>query len=106
MVNLISSLEDVELALEYLEKRFCAFQSKRLPQGVLVFDNINGLCGSQGEESAGSMVEQVKSERVTRWLLSKVEDCQAVTMVIIARHFSLVNARLLDVCCFDTLIEL
>ena len=27
-------------------------------------------------------------------------------MVIIARHFSLLNARLLDVCCFDTLIEL
>ena len=27
-------------------------------------------------------------------------------MVIVARHFSLVNARLLDICCFDTLIEL
>ena len=52
------------------------------------------------------MVEQVKSERVTRWLLGKIEDFPEVNMVIIARHFSLVNARLLDVCCFDTLIEL
>ena len=106
MVNLISSLEDIEMALEYLEQRYQAFQSKKLPQGVLVFDNVNGLCASQGEDSAGaSMVEQVKSERVTRWLLNKLEE-QSFTMVIIARHFSLVNARLLDICCFDTLIEL
>ena len=27
-------------------------------------------------------------------------------MAIVARHFSLVNGKLLDVCCFDTLIEL
>lgn len=58
MVNQISTLEDIELALEYLEKRFQAFESKALPKGVLVFDNINGLCSSQGEDSAGaSMVE-------------------------------------------------
>ena len=53
------------------------------------------------------MVEQVKSERVTRWLVEKIEEKpHGVIMVIVARHFSLVNARLLDVCCFDTLIEL
>ena len=99
-------VHDYLIVLEYLEKRFVAFEKKGLPQGVLVFDNINGLCASQGEDGGGSMVEQVKSERVTRWLLSKIETCPEVTMVIIARHFSLVNARLLDVCCFDTLIEL
>ena len=71
----ISSLEDIDLALEYLEKRYQAFVNKNLPRGILVFDNINGLCASQGEDSAGaSMVEQVKSERVTRWLLSKLEE--------------------------------
>ena len=58
MVNLISTLDDIDLALKYLELRYQAFKSKGLPQGVLVFDNINGLCSSQGEDSAGaSMVE-------------------------------------------------
>lgn len=52
------------------------------------------------------MVEQVKSERATRWLLNKIEENPEVSMIIIARHFTLVNAKLLDVCCFDTLIEL
>ena len=52
------------------------------------------------------MVEQVKSERVTSWLLEKIYKFPSVSMGIVARHFSLVNERLLDVCCFDTLIEL
>lgn len=73
MVNSVSSLEDVDLVLEYLEKRFEHFQSKLVPsQSVLIFDNINGLCASLDSDSPGSMVEQVKSERVTRWLLQKV----------------------------------
>ena len=46
MVNLILTLDDIDLALEYLELRYQAFKSKGLPQGVLVFDNINGLCSS------------------------------------------------------------
>lgn len=52
------------------------------------------------------MTEQVKSERITSWLLRKIEENPDLTMGIVARHFSLVNERLLDVCCFDTLIEL
>lgn len=52
------------------------------------------------------MVEQVKSERASKWLLAKLEDNPSIVMVIVARHFSLVNGKLLDVCCFDTLIEL
>ena len=73
---------------------------------LLVFDNINGLCGSLDSDQPASMVEQVKSERITRWLLGKIEQNPDVNMMIIARHFTLVNAKLLDVCCFDTLIEL
>ena len=52
------------------------------------------------------MIDHVKSERATQWLLSKIEKHPEIPMVIVARHFTLVNARLLDVCCFDTLIEL
>ena len=107
MVNSIAQLDDIDVALEYLERRFEQFVKTSLPQrSILVFDNINGLCSSLDSDQPGSMVEQVKSERATRWLLNKIEDHPDVTMVLIARHFSLVNARLLDVCCFDTLIEL
>ena len=45
MVNSISSLEDVDLALEYLEKRFQDYHKRAIPKySTLVFDNINGLC--------------------------------------------------------------
>ena len=46
MVSAINSLEDIDYALEYLEKRFSHFSKRALPGSVLVFDNINGLCGS------------------------------------------------------------
>lgn len=47
MVNSISTLDDVELALQYLAKRFDHFEKSKVdPKCVLVFDNINGLCGS------------------------------------------------------------
>ncbi len=70
MVNSVSSLEDVDLVIEYLEKRFQEFVSKSVPShSVLVFDNINGLCASMDSDQPGSMTEQVKSLRVTKWLL-------------------------------------
>ena len=48
MVNSISQLDDIDVALEYLEKRFEQFVKTSLPQrSILVFDNINGLCSSQ-----------------------------------------------------------
>ena len=46
MVNSITALDDIDLALDYLERRFVEFVKKSLPESVLVFDNINGLCGS------------------------------------------------------------
>ena len=107
MINSISSLEDVEIALEYLEKRFENYLLKAIPlYSTLVFDNINGLCSALSSDQPGSMVEQVKSERFTSWLLEKIDLHPEVSIGIISRHFSLVNERLLDVCCFDTLIEL
>mmetsp|Transcript_3830 Transcript_3830/g.5119 ORF Transcript_3830/g.5119 Transcript_3830/m.5119 type:complete len:171 (+) Transcript_3830:909-1421(+) len=108
MVNSISSLEDVEAAIEYLEKRFESYVSSLAlkHRSCLIFDNINGLCSKFTSEQPGSMVEQVKSERITNWLLQKVEANPETSVGIIARHFSLVNDRLLDVCCFDNLIEL
>ena len=47
MVNSIAQLEDIDVALEYLDKRFEQFVKTALPQrSILVFDNINGLCSS------------------------------------------------------------
>ena len=52
------------------------------------------------------MLDVVKSERITRWLLNKIEEHPDTFIVIIARHFSLVNSQLLDVGYFDNLIEM
>ena len=68
---------------------------------------MNGICPSLEEASQpGNTIEIVKSERISRWLADKIEQNPNVSMVAIARHFSLVNASLLDVGCFDNLIEL
>ena len=52
------------------------------------------------------MLDVVKSERITRWLLNKLEQYPELFIVILARHFSLVNSQLLDVGYFDNLIEM
>ena len=45
MVNLIGALEDVDTAIEYLERRFVQFAQDQIPgESTLIFDNINGLC--------------------------------------------------------------
>lgn len=45
MVNLIGALEDVDTAIEYLERRFVQFAKDQIPgESTLIFDNINGLC--------------------------------------------------------------
>jgi hypothetical protein len=84
---------------------------------LLIFDNIQGLCPNIEEQSTqggglAGLVTQVKSKRLTDWLCRVVEqnchepDEPRLSIAIVARHFSLVNSRLLDIGYFDNLIEL
>ena len=91
MATLVKAVEQVDLALEYLELRFQEFMDSPVleTEKMLVFDNVNGICPSLEETSQpGNTVEIVKSERITRWLLEKVEEHPTVFIVTIARHFS------------------
>ena len=78
-----------------------------LEHKLFVLDNVNGICPNLEElTQPGSAADIVKSERIASWLVNKIAKHPGVSMVVIARHFSLVNTRLLDVGCFDNLIEL
>jgi ATP-dependent 26S proteasome regulatory subunit len=64
------------------------------------------VCPNIEESSAQNVLEVVKSSRVTTWLLEKVFTNEKHRITIIARHFSQINSRLLQIGTFDTLIEL
>ena len=72
-----------------------------------MLDNVNGMCPNLEElTQPGNTSDIVKSERIASWLCAKIENYPGVTLVAVARHFSLINSRLLDVGCFDNLIEM
>ena len=72
-----------------------------------MLDNVNGICPNLEELTyPGSTADIVKSERIASWLTKKIEKHPGVSLVAVARHFSQINTRLLDVGCFDNLIEL
>ena len=64
------------------------------------------MCPRIEESSVQNVLEVVKSSRVTTWLLEKVFSNENHRIAIIARHFSQINSRLLQIGTFDTLIEL
>lgn len=102
MGTLVTSVDSIETMLEYLQLRVdraLADPKERL----IIFDNVQAIAPK--EEDGLGVVNIVKSERATRWLCDLVED-RKLRIGLVARHYSLVNQRLLDIGYFDTLVEL
>jgi hypothetical protein len=77
MGQLVSqSLDTVDTALEYLELRYAECVA-RLPSDkeqvkvLLVLDNIQGICPRTEEQAP--LIDTVKSERICKWVLQKIE---------------------------------
>ena len=71
---------------------------------ILVLDNIQGVCPKA--EDQGGLIEAVKSQRITGWLLDKIEQTDNNVVICgICRHFSQLNPHLLDVGALDNLVE-
>ena len=71
----------------------------------MVLDNLQGICPKSEEQAA--LIDTVKSERISKWLIEKVEsDQEGIVMCGICRHFSQIHPYLLDVGILDNLIEI
>ena len=67
-----------------------------------MLDSVHAVCPLIDTQSPTKLLDFVKSNRITSWLLAKKE----IVMGITTRHYSMVNPRLLQLGKFDMMIEL
>lgn len=92
--TLVTSLEQVDLLIEYLEKRFAWFEAHSRLSRVFVMEDVQAVCPLIESGATANLVEFVKSNRVATWLLNKVKTT-GLTLGVTCRHYSQVNAKLL-----------
>jgi AAA+ superfamily predicted ATPase len=104
----LSSADAIDHALEYFLQHYhhCA----RLSPSLLILDNLNALCPSlsSDDQQSVNILDHLKSLKFTT-LLTKLAENQSkgVSMMGIVRHYMQSLAmRLLDVGCFDTMVEM
>ena len=106
----LTSADAIDHALEYFLQHYhhCA----RLSPSLLVLDNLNALCPSlsSDEQQSVSILDHLKSLKFTTLLTKLAEQQQhskGVAMMGIVRHYMQSLAmKLLDVGCFDTMVEM
>jgi AAA+ superfamily predicted ATPase len=104
----LSSADAIDHALEYFLQHYqhCA----RLSPSLLVLDNLNALCPSlsSDDQQSVNILDHLKSLKFTTLLTKLAENhSKGVSMMGIVRHYMQSLAmRLLDVGCFDTMVEM
>jgi AAA+ superfamily predicted ATPase len=107
----LSSADAIDHALEYFLQHYqhCA----RLSPSLLILDNLNALCPSlsSDDQQSVNILDHLKSLKFTTLLTKLAENNHSkgvvVSMMGIVRHYMQSLAmRLLDVGCFDTMVEM
>ena len=79
----------------------------KLSPSLLILDNLNALCPSlASDEQSVNVLDHLKSLKFTT-LFTKLAEHSKVSMMGIVRHYmQSLSMKLLDVGCFDTMVEM
>jgi SpoVK/Ycf46/Vps4 family AAA+-type ATPase len=105
----LSSADAIDHALEYFLQHY--HHCSNLSPSLLVLDNLNALCPSlsSDEQQSVNILDHLKSLKFTTLLtkLAESQQSKGVAMMGIVRHYMQSLAmKLLDVGCFDTMVEM
>jgi hypothetical protein len=71
---------------------------------VIIFDNLEALCPNLPSSNENlNIIEFLKSSKISKFLQTLSEE---IKVVGVSRHYMNMNTKILDIGCFDTLIEM
>eukprot|EP00347_Sterkiella_histriomuscorum_P013019 403366324 len=100
----ISSQEQIDIAVEYLNQKYQ--ECLKMKPSLMILDNLNALCSAISNDEQLNLIEQVKSQKVAKFLIKNVIEKEQVQILGIVRHYMSLNSKLLEVGCFDQMLEM